>query len=110
MESSQETFKTSTEAIARSSKTEERPEKENLNSKSEYLGQRIRRIGLENKEGTIHCETCGLEANSKNTLESHEDKFHTRKTCHDCKTETFGTRALEEHQKSCSKYAQNKPF
>ena len=87
------------EAVRLNNKTDE----ENLNSKSEYLSQRIVRINLDKRQTSYHCQTCGLEAKAITTINEHVEMFHTKKQCENCELTTFGTRAMIEHLKICTK-------
>ena len=68
---------------------------ENLNSKSEYLGQRIKRLCLE--QAKFNCNTCGREFNSIPQVKDHEDMFHKKMKCEKCDYNAFGSYNLNEH-------------
>ena len=72
-------------------------DKESLNSKSEYLGQRIKRTNLDRQENILYCKTCGLELTSKQQIEQHNIRFHKRIKCMDCDYLAFGEADLSEH-------------
>ena len=85
------------EAVRIQNKTEE----ETLNSKSEYLGQRIRRLNIDNKTNQHYCQTCGYESSSVESITEHKEKFHDKVNCEceACEYIAYGTRALREHEK-----------
>ena len=72
-------------------------EEENLNSKSEYLGQRIRRFNLDSQSYKYNCNICGRELSSKHEVSEHDDKFHKRISCDNCQYIAFGNCDLKEH-------------
>ena len=75
-------------------------DKENLNTKFEYNGQRITRISLSSKQSHIHCKVCGCEFNQVREKEDHMLKFHTEIKCTMCEYNAFGESGLKEHQRN----------
>ena len=75
---------------------------ENLNSKSEFNGQRVQRIGLEKSHIVLNCKICGATSETLYKLNEHELKFHTRMNCDetDCGYISFGRTDLIEHKKN----------
>ena len=74
-----------------------KPSNENLNSKSEFHGQRINRVHLEKK---YDCKTCGTLESSKQNLDIHVKKFHKSIKCLQCEEMCFGESGLKEHMKT----------
>ena len=74
-----------------------KPSHENLNSKSEFHSQRIKRINLENQ---LDCQTCGSISNSVEQRKSHQKKFHTVFNCTKCHEMCYGESGLKEHMKN----------
>ena len=70
---------------------------ENLNSKSEFNNQRIRRLGLDRR---LNCNTCGSQATTNDELQEHVNKFHKIVKCNQCNEECFGQRGFIEHKKN----------
>ena len=89
------------EAVAIANKSDE----ENLNSKYEYFGQRIKRLNLDKKEKVVSCRVCGMDFQSTSSEREHWRKFHENVKCTTCDFMTFGSYALQEHKTSekCSK-------
>ena len=81
-------------------KIKNRKPNENLNSKSEFNGQRIQRVGLEKSRIEWDCKVCGATFNSKYNMNEHENKFHKRIKCSVCDYMSFGTTDLNEHSKN----------
>ena len=71
---------------------------ENLNSKSEYHSQRIKRIEIDN---SYDCKICGSILQSKHAVKERHQKFHQRLDCEyaDCEYKAFGMSGLIEHLK-----------
>ena len=74
-----------------------KPSNENLNSKSEFHSQRIKRINLENQ---YNCKICGSMASSLHQVKEHERKFHTLFNCTECQQTCYGECGLREHIKN----------
>ena len=76
-------------------------EGESLNSKYEYLSQRINRINIEKQTQVFHCETCGSKQNSDENLKLHRKKFHVKVPCglSECSYTAIGENDLKEHSK-----------
>ena len=70
---------------------------DNLNSKSKFHSQRIKRINLESQ---FDCKTCGSMSNSPEQVLSHMKKFHTIFNCNKCQQKCYGESGLKEHMKS----------
>ena len=71
-----------------------------MNSKSEYLGQRIKRTNLDRKKDVFNCNTCGYEMSTQEQIDQHTKKFHDRINCKTCAYIAFGERDLQEHMKN----------
>ena len=72
--------------------------KESLNSKTEILGQRIRRIELQAKN--FHqCKTCKFKSQEENIVQEHEKKFHQVFKCNLCSQDQFGYSGMNQHMK-----------
>ena len=86
------------EAVRINNKSED----ENLNSKSEYNGQRINRISLSSNRTQFNCDTCGHGFNSYIEKDRHTRKFHMRIDCsyNGCDYISFGESGKEEHNKN----------
>ena len=73
-----------------------KPKDENLNSKSEYHGQRIKRITVDGSDDH-DCKVCGAIFQSKSDFYDHFQKFHKRFICEKCNYKSFGKSGLSEH-------------
>ena len=90
------------EAVRIKNKTEE----ESLNSKSEYLSQRINRLNIQKSSYAMQCETCGSNQKSDAELKIHQKMFHQKIQCNcdNCTYTAIGEYDLKEHnQKSHNK-------
>ena len=74
-----------------------KPPYENLNSKSEFHSQRIKRINVESQ---IYCKICGSMSNSPDQAKSQLKMFHTIFNCNKCQQKCYGESGLKEHMKS----------
>ena len=76
-------------------------ENENLNSKSEYLGQRIKRICLDKQEEkfNFNCNTCCRKFIFRHEVTKHNEIFHKRVKCDQCEYIAIGTYDMKEHKK-----------
>ena len=72
-------------------------DKENLNTKFEYNGQRITRISLSSKLQHINCNVCGCDFNQAKQKEDHMLKFHKEIKCTICEYLAFGESGIKEH-------------
>ena len=72
-------------------------DKENLNTKFEYNGQRITRITLSSKLQHINCNVCGCDFNQAKQKEDHMLKFHKEIKCTICEYLAFGESGIKEH-------------
>ena len=65
----------------------QKPSNENLNSKSEFIGQWLRMVDLERQ---YNCNTCGAIFSSTNEMNIHVKKFHEQVKRNECKMQCFG--------------------
>ena len=70
---------------------------QNLNTKNEFNAQRVHKIVIEKSKPKYNCNICGQLADSEREKELHEKKFHKTIKCGQCKTISYGERALQEH-------------
>ena len=82
------------EAVRIKNKTEE----ENLNSKAEYLGQRIKRVCLDKPEEKFNCNICGRKFLTGHEVVTHNDKFHKKVKCNKCEYISIGSYDMKEHK------------
>ena len=79
-------------------------EDENLNSKSEFNHQTIKRISLDGKNKMkIHCKTCGSLFDHKEKMKEHIEMFHENQQCETCEYEAIGSKDLKYHAKVAHK-------
>ena len=83
-----------TEAVRISRK----PNEENLNSKNEYNGQRLRRLNFNEQTGQDRCDICGAIFEGKNKLMEHHEKFHETFKCEICQYTSIGNVDLKYHR------------
>ena len=69
----------------------------NLNSKTEFNAQRIKKVIIERTKKTYDCKVCGLMATEESQLDKHDVKFHRKVQCIQCEESCFGERAHHEH-------------
>ena len=78
-----------------------KPNEQNLNTKCEYNGQRLRKINIHNDKAHdyhgYNCQICGHEFVRLPEKEGHEKMFHTQKQCTYCTQVQFGERGMTEH-------------
>ena len=74
-------------------------DKENLNTKFEYNGQRINRISLSSKKTHINCRICCCEFAEVKEVEDHTQKFHRKIKCTMCEYVAFGESGMKEHRR-----------
>ena len=75
---------------------------ENLNSKTEYFKQNIRRFAIDNNEDDQLCNYCGRLMATLTELAEHKKYIHIRFQCDcaDCDYISFGERDLDFHRNS----------
>ena len=83
-----------TEAVKISRKTNA----ENLNSKNEYNGQRLRRLNFNEQTDQFRCDTCGAIFETKSKLLEHHEKFHKVYNCAKCEYTSIGNVDLKYHK------------
>ena len=83
-----------TEAV----KISRKPNAENLNSKNEYNGQRLRRLNFNEQTDQVRCDICGAIFESKNKLMEHHEKFHKVYNCATCEYTSIGNVDLKYHR------------
>ena len=69
---------------------------ENLNTKYEYNGQRLRRLEV-NKEIHFDCKVCGQLFKTSDHRKGHTEMFHEKIQCTQCNYDAFGKSGLKEH-------------
>ena len=74
---------------------------ENLNTKYEYHGQRLRKLEV-NHDKFHDCKTCGQLFSKFNDMKNHKELFHVNIKCEEkeCDVVYFGTSGLKEHMKN----------
>ena len=83
-----------TEAV----KISRKPHEDNLNSKNEYNGQRLRRLNFNEQTDQARCDVCGAMFESRNKLREHHEKFHEAFTCKMCQYTSIGNVDLKYHR------------
>ena len=81
------------EAVRIGNKTE----KENLNPKNEFNGQRVRRVGLDNNHMDYVCNFCAARYQIRIEVNEHVKNFHQQIKCVKCDYVVFGTSGKNEH-------------
>ena len=69
---------------------------ENLNTKHEYNGQRLRRLEVI-QENCFDCKICGQLFKTFHHRKTHTEMFHEKTKCNQCEYEAFGQSGLKEH-------------
>ena len=72
---------------------------ENLNSKNEYNGQRLRKLEV-NRDIHFDCKVCGQLFATFQHKKTHTQMFHERIKCKQCVYEAFGESGLKEHRRT----------
>ena len=68
---------------------------ENLNTKHESNGQRLRKLVIQ--ENSFDCKTCEQLCKTLQHRIVHTEKFHQKTKCNKCEYEAFGQSGLKEH-------------
>ena len=72
---------------------------ENLNTKHEYNGQRLRKLEVI-QENSFDCKTCGQLFKTLQQRKIHTETFHQKTKCNECEYEAFGQNGHTEHMRS----------
>ena len=84
--------------VAEAVNISKKKDEENMNSKSEFNHQTVKRISLDKKKHmSFQCKICGIQSEQKEVLNSHMQMFHTKIQCVQCDYEAIGEKDLKYH-------------